>query len=91
MLRLMCPSLHAYDADPSAMDCTAIGLKSKDGVVLAVEKCVTSLLLVILHLHLLIYIVSVNNNYSAVCVITVDDLLWLQEKCILGQNVHILR
>ena len=48
------------DADPSAMDCTAIGLKSKDGVVLAVEKCVTSPLLVILHLHLLIYIVSVK-------------------------------
>ncbi|KAF6996386.1 hypothetical protein CFC21_012730, partial [Triticum aestivum] len=27
------------------MGSTAIGLKSKDGVVLAVEKCVTSLLL----------------------------------------------
>ena len=82
VLRLMWPQLHvseAYDVDPPG--CTAIVLPHK-------------LLVVILHHHLLIYLLLFLSNASCQIVILqlyVDDLLWLQEKFILGQNVHILR
>ena len=83
VLRLMWPQLHvseAYDVDPPG--CTAIVLPQK-------------LLVVILHHHLLIYLLLFLSNANSCQIVIlqlyVDDLLWLQVKCILGQNVHILR
>ena len=82
VLRLMWPQLHvseAYDVDP--LGCTAIMLPHK-------------LLVVIWHhqlfIYLLLFLSNANSCQIVILQLYVDDLLWLQEKCILGQNVHIL-